>query len=102
MFKALRTVPDTKLSREFPDKIVARVIEKKKRDALRDVFWLGSGIFCLVVAFVVAAAKTSFKLELGFLKDMLSYTGIFVFGVVFILLLGWLEKRLVLRCHTEG
>jgi hypothetical protein len=97
VFSALKKKPETKLSGDFSDRIVFSVQEKQKRDASRDMFWLGGGIFFLVIAFIVAIIMTSFKLEFGFLKDISGYAGIFVFGVAFIAMLGWLDKRLVFQ-----
>jgi hypothetical protein len=97
VFSALKKKPETKLSGDFSDRIVFRVMEKQKRDASRDMFWLGGGIFFLVIAFVVATIMTGFKIEFGFLKDISGYTGIFVFGVAFIAMLGWLDKRLLFQ-----
>src|SRR5687767_6282543 len=95
VFQALTKMPETKLSRNFSDRIVTKVLEKRKRDASRDMFWLSGGIFFLAVAFAVAVVITGFKLEWGFLKQISGYAGVFIFGAVFIGLLSWLDKRLV-------
>jgi hypothetical protein len=95
VFSALKTKPETKLSRNFSEQVISRVLVKQKRDASRDMFWLGGGIFFLVIAFIVAIVLTGFKFEFGFLKDISGYTGIFVFGIAFIAMLSWLDKRLI-------
>lgn len=95
VFQALTKTPETKLSRDFSDRIVTKVLEKRKRDASRDMFWLGGGIFFLVMAFAVAIVMTGFKPEWGFLKQISGYAGVFVFGAAFIGLLTWLDKRLI-------
>jgi hypothetical protein len=98
VFRVLKTSsPETSLPINFADKIVARIIEKQKRESARDFFWFGAGIFFMVVALIVTIYYTGFKFDLGFLKGMSAYTGLFVFGIAFILLLNVLEKRIVPR-----
>jgi hypothetical protein len=97
VFLRLRRRPETLLSTNFADKIIARVIEKNRHSASRDFVWFGLGIFALVIACVVAVVMTGFQFKLGFLKDISSYFGLFAFGIVFILVLNRLDKKLVLR-----
>ena len=98
VFRALKTSsPETSLPVNFADKIIARVIEKQKRESARDFFWFGVGIFLMIVALIVTIYYTGFKFNLGFLKGMSGYAGLFVFGVAFIILLNVLEKRIVPR-----
>jgi hypothetical protein len=95
VFKALEKAPESGLSKNFADKIVAKVIAKRKKSESRDFFWFGVGIFCLVITFIIVFAIAAPKLHLGFLRDMSGYSGLLVFGVVFLLALNWLDKKMV-------
>lgn len=102
LFVRLKQEPDFQLPVNFSDSIVARVIEKKKRHASRDFYWFGAGMFLLLVAFVVAIAMTGFKPDLGFLKNMSSYLGLFIFGTAFILALHFLDKKIIPHRNSFG
>lgn len=95
VFLRLKLEPEVPLSGNFANNIVDKVIEKRRRAASRDFFWFGVGIFFLLIAFVVALAMSAFTFNFGFLKDMSGYAGLFVFGVVFILILDRLDKKLI-------
>lgn len=95
VFSRLQKEPDFYLPADFADVMVSRIVKKKKQDASRDFLWFGAGVFLLLIGFVTAALISGFKPDLGFLKNMSSYLGLFVFGVLFILLLNFLEKRIV-------
>ncbi|MBA4056551.1 MAG: hypothetical protein C0490_17685 [Marivirga sp.] len=95
VFSRLKSEPDFHLSTNFADSIVTRIAERKKHDASRDFFWFGAGTFLLFAALVTAVIMSGFKPNLGFLKNMSSYLGLFIFGVSFILILNFLEKRII-------
>lgn len=97
VFSRLQKEPDFYLPADFADVMVTRIIEKKKLDTSKDLLWLGAGVFLLLIAFATTAVMSGFKPDLGFLKNMSSYLGLFVFGVLFILILNFLEKRIVPR-----
>lgn len=100
VFSALRELPEVSLSHNFADKIVARVIEKQKRSDARDLFWFGMGMFFLLVAFIGTIIYTGYRVSLGFLEEMSGYSGLFVFGVAFIILLNWIDKRILSSKRT--
>lgn len=94
VFEALEKPVDYSLSRGFTDRVLTRIVRKKKKESVRDLAWLTAGVFLLVVSFVVALVMTDFTLSLGFLKGMSSYAGVFLFGILFIGLLNWIDHRL--------
>ena len=94
LFEALKKPVDYSLSPGFTDQVLTRIVEKKKKESVRDLVWLTAGVFLLVVSFVVALVMTDFTLSLGFLKGMSSYAGVFLFGILFIGLLNWIDHRL--------
>lgn len=95
VFRALRKEPEIALSHNFADKIIARIIEKQKREEAKDLFWFGTGLFFLIVAFIATILYTGFSMNLGFLKDMSGYAGLLIFGIAFILVLHWIDKRIL-------
>jgi hypothetical protein len=101
VFRALNRTRGTSFSPGFADNVMAHIEASRRRTALRDLLWLGLGIFLIVIAFVVAIVFTGFRLELGFLKSISAYGGVFAFGAAFILLLHWLDKQLVTRKSPE-
>lgn len=101
IFTALSKSPEVSLPHDFADKIVSRVIENQKQSDARDLFWLGTGLFSLLVAFIGTIVYTGFRLNLGFLEEMSGYSGLFVFGVAFIILLHWVDRRILSSKHTS-
>jgi hypothetical protein len=99
VFQALSQEPEFKLPASFADRVVA-IAEYKQKSSSPDLLWFGLGIFFLLIAFVVAIVMSGFKLNLGFLSGVSSYSGLFVFGVAFIGLLNLLEKK-VLRKQSQ-
>jgi hypothetical protein len=96
VFDALRKEPSYQLSPPFVSKIVQQVLLKKQQKELRkDYVWLGLGIFSFAIAFIVTFALTDFTLTSGVFKFISSYGGLMVFGVAFIFVLHWLDKRLL-------
>ena len=95
VFQALKKEPGFELSSGFADRVMAKAVESRKKDSSRDMLWLVVGIFLIFISLVVAIMLTGFKLSAGFLSGMSDYKGLFVFGVAFIGLLNWLDKRLI-------
>ena len=89
--------PSLRFSSSFEDRIIELVLEKRRKEARRDAFWFGFGVFLIFIAFIVAIALTGFSLNFGFLSAMADYKGLVLFAVAFIALLNWLDRRLVRR-----
>jgi hypothetical protein len=94
VFRAISATTET-LPQNFSDQIISKLIAKQKKESSREWWLIGLGIFLLVIAFMVAIAYSGFKLEMGFLKKISAYTGLFLFGAAFILVLSIFEKRLL-------
>jgi hypothetical protein len=97
VFARLRKKPDVHLSEGFADRVIVRIQEKQKRQASHDFIWLAFGVFLLAISSIVATVLSGFQPSLGFLKGMSAYGGVFAFGVIFILLLNRLDKKLLTR-----
>jgi len=97
VFARLKKEPAAYLSVNFADKVIVQIIKRQQRTSSRDFYWLAFGVSLLVIALVVATIMTGFEPTLGFLKGISSYTGVFAFGVAFILFLNRLDKKLLSR-----
>lgn len=96
VFRALTKEPKLDLPIHFADMILKKIVDKKKREARRDFFWLAFGVAFLLVGLIVTAAVAGLTLQLGFLKDISGYAGVLVFGATLIVLFNWVEKRVIL------
>jgi hypothetical protein len=96
VFTALKKQPHFTLPDNFADKVVQKAAMKKD---VKDYVWLGAGIFFLLLAFGYTIYLTGFNFDLGFLKHMAGYKGLFLFGVMFITLLHWIDKRIIRPNH---
>jgi hypothetical protein len=102
VFRALKKDdPAKQLSRSFEDRIIALVLEKRRREERRERFWFGFGVFLIFIAFVVAIVMTSFSLNFGFLNAMADYKGLALFAIAFIALLNWIDRKLGLGRKTQ-
>lgn len=95
IFRALEADPGTGLSVSFADKVVMIARGKQKQRKSRELVWIGVGAVLLLVALVTAVVMTGYKLNLGFLSGMSAYKGLALFGILFIGLLNWIDKRFV-------
>jgi uncharacterized membrane-anchored protein len=96
VFNALQKEPNFSLPTNFADKLVAQIeaLEKSK-DTSRDNWWLGLGLFSFFIAFIIAAIFSGFKPSAGAFGFFSGHSGLVVFGVAFIVLLNWLDKKVV-------
>ena len=102
VFNALKREPDFTLSSSFADKVVGMAMKKQNsKSTLREYFWFGLGIFVMLIASVVAIFMTDFKFDMGFLNGLSSFKGLIIFGIFFIGLLHWLDKKLIRPTETH-
>lgn len=97
VFSALQREPDFVLSASFSHRIVSQLARKRSS---RDMFWLYMGLGGFVIALIVAIALTGFNpsmsfFTLGAFTFLSSYKGLIIFGIVFILLLQWIDRKFV-------
>ena len=95
VFRALAKEPNYNVSPSFAEKVVARVAARQQANQSRDYLWFGAGIFFLVLTAIATVMFVGFTPDFGFLTVMSDYKGLAVFGVVFIVFLNWLDKRLI-------
>ncbi len=92
VFDALKKEPDFHVSLPFADRILA-VIEKKEEQ--RDYWWMAAGIFLTVIALIVSIFLTTAHWTAGIFTFLSGYRGLVVFGITFILLLHWVDKKVI-------
>lgn len=95
VFNVLSTEPDFKLPVNFADKVIRQIESKEAKSTTHEMRWLAAGIFLLFIGAVVGAVLSGFKPSFGAFKFWASYPGLFVFSLSFILLIQWLDKKLV-------
>lgn len=102
VFDALKHEPEFTLSSSFADKVVRIAVDKQNsKSTFREYFWFGLGIFVMLIASVVAIFMTEFKFDMGFLNGLSSFKGLIIFGIFFIGLLHWLDKKLIRPTETH-
>lgn len=92
IFETLKKEPDFHVSLPFADRIVA-IIEKKEEK--HDYFWMAAGIFLIFVTLIVSLALTKIHWTTGAFTFLSGYSGLVIFGIVFILLLQWVDKKII-------
>jgi hypothetical protein len=94
IFRALKKEPAFVLPASFSDDIIRR-IEVAKPEASKDNLWLGAGIFGFVLAAIITIVLTGFNPGVGAFKFLSGYSGLFAFGIAFILLLHYFDKKFI-------
>jgi hypothetical protein len=96
VFDALKREPDYSLPSSFADRILILVDAKEKaRENTRDKLWFGLGLVPFLIATLVISVLTDFKLSAGAFRFVSGYSGLILFGVIFILGLHWIDKKLI-------
>ncbi len=94
IFEALRREPEFRVSNNLAETIV-RQVDFSSRRSSRDLVWLYTGLVACFVAMIVAVMLTDFKINFGALKFISGYPGLFVFGILFVLALQWVDRKIV-------
>ena len=97
VFDGLRQEPGFELPLHFEDRILQQIEAQEKRAERRGAYWLIAGVFLLVIAAVIGAALVGFKPSFGAFAFLSRYTGLFIFGIVFIMALQWIDRKIVQR-----
>jgi hypothetical protein len=95
VFNALSTEPHFNLPINFADKVIQQIETKETNSTAREMRWLAAGIFLLIIGAVVGAILSGFRPSFGAFKFWASYPGLFVFGVIFLLFIQWLDKKII-------
>lgn len=101
VFEALRREPEYTLPIYFSDRLITLIESKEKmKEVSRDNLWLGLGLFSLVIALIVAFVLTDFKASVGAFRFFAGYPGLVFFGIFFILLLHWVDKKILRKMEA--
>ena len=92
VFNSLKKEPYFHVSLPFADRIVALIEKKEER---KDYWWIAAGIFLSVIALIIALALTKVNWTTGAFTFISEYYGLVLFGIAFILLLQWIDKKVV-------
>ncbi len=96
VFDALKQEPHYSLPLNFADKMVDLVEAKEnQKQSSRDTFWFAFGLALFVVGSGVAVYLTNFKLSVGVFKFASGYQGLLIFAITFVLLLNWVDSKLI-------
>lgn len=101
LFRALQKEPEYELPADFAHKVMARAGTRQASRLSNDYLWFAAGILFLAGSFAVTLKFVDFHLDLGFLVIMADYKGLAIFGIIFILCLNWLDKKLVRGKHVQ-
>jgi hypothetical protein len=96
VFNALQKKPASILTNAFADNIIS-VLQKRskaKLSAWEIGLTVGGGVFS-IITFILAIVLTNFRVNFGFLQSINNFKGVFIFGLVFIVVLQWIDKVLV-------
>jgi sensor c-di-GMP phosphodiesterase-like protein len=97
VFEALKKEPDFQVPISFADRMIALI---DKREEKRDHWWLGAGIFLSLMAMIVAVTLTDADFSINAFKFFSGYRGLVFFGIAFILLLHWIDKKMIRKQIT--
>lgn len=94
IFKALEREPSFVLPASFASRVISRLETSHARGS-RDMYWLYGGIAACLVAMVVSIFITGFKFDFGVFSFISGYPGLITFGIVFVLALQWIDRKIV-------
>ena len=100
VFDALKKEPDFKLSSDFASKVAA-MMPGTKPSFNWDRFFFVDGFISFVGAFAYAFVSISPAFSTGVFSFVSGYPGLFVFAVVFVILLNWVDKKWIAK-PTNG
>lgn len=98
VFRSLEKDPGYELSGFFAERLVDRVTSRRESKDLIAYLAFAGGILVLAIAALATMLFIGIRFDrfdLGFLSAMAEYKGLAIFGIVFILFLNWLDKRVV-------
>lgn len=92
VFDSLKKEPSFHVSLPFADRLIALIEKKEER---RDYWWMAIGIFLSVIALIVVLVITKVNWTTGAFTFISNYAGLVAFGIAFILLLQWVDKKII-------
>jgi hypothetical protein len=77
----------------FADLVILRI--EARNSFAKDYLWMGIGLLCLLIAGLVTSTLLNFKLNFGSFKFISGYAGLITFGIFFIIVFQWVDKKMV-------
>lgn len=100
VFAAVEKEMNFTLPAGFADKVVERIMaEAKRKEALRDRLWFVVAGLLFLGGFVASVFFGEFKPGVGVFTFFSGYAGLIVFGVVFIAILHFVDKKFIRTQH---
>ncbi|MEQ1586181.1 MAG: hypothetical protein ABL895_09905 [Cyclobacteriaceae bacterium] len=96
VFNSLKKEPDFHVSLPFADRLLVLIEKKEER---KDYWWMAAGIFLSVIALIVVLALTKVNWTTGAFTFISKYAGLVAFGIAFILLLQWIDRKIVKKAN---
>lgn len=102
VFDALKREPDFRLPINFADSVMNRITSKQ--ESRSEYFVIAGGVLFFIIAAIVTYALMDFTLsadvfklqaDVGAYQFVKNYSGLFIFGAAFIILLQWVDKRFI-------
>jgi hypothetical protein len=92
------------LPQDFADRVVRKIQQESlQKETQRDRWWLIAGIISMIGAVVFAFTNVDFKPSVGVFTFFKGYSGLVIFGVVFIIILQVIDKRIIShRSHRSN
>ena len=94
VFDTLKKEPSFQVPANFAANVI-RSMQPAQPTQSRDIFWMVTGVFAFTIVAGISMVLTEFKFDFGELRFISSYSGLIIFGIVFILALQWIDKRLI-------
>lgn len=96
VFRALSKEPSSKVSSHFADRVIDKIIEVQARKSARmDFLYLIIGLFGFGLAAIVLISITGFRPSTGAFAFLLHHSGLMIFTLFFIILLQWMDKKIL-------
>jgi hypothetical protein len=101
VFDTLKREPEYTLPVYFADRLVTLIESKEAiKEVSRDKFWLGLGLFSLVITLIVAFVITDFKPSFGVFRFFSGYSWFIFFGIAFVLFLNWIDRKIIRKVEA--
>jgi hypothetical protein len=95
VFSALHREVEFTLSPSFTERVIQKIEVQKKKEASREQWWFFGGLLVFLIGFIFALVQVQFTPNVGIYTFITGYKGLIVFGVVFILVLNYIDRKFI-------
>lgn len=94
--EALEKSTSFELPHDFADRVVKKIQQASlQNETKRDRWWLAVGIVSIIGALTLAFSFVEFKPSVGIFTFFKGYSGLVIFGIVFVAILQIIDKRII-------